>query len=223
MRSSVIENIINKLNQNQSLIYCFKKASFGNVDYVKIIYKKLKKGSTHRLSDYCGEFFLIKNESDTYIGAVYDMKTDLHWVVLKEFRKKGYLSKALDDYILPYLAQIGREKQTISIDENIGKSNYMASCRVADYLEFKKVDSNIFEIDLSTFKVKNNFKIIYPKISDAKINELSKELLFAQDILFKLGEELNSVSKINEEILSISWRLALINSDLKGVGLIEEI
>jgi RimJ/RimL family protein N-acetyltransferase len=51
------------------------------------------------LSDY----YLIKNEYNQIVGIIYDMKTDLHWVISPRFRGLGYLKKILKEEFLDFL------------------------------------------------------------------------------------------------------------------------
>ena len=84
--------------------------------------------------------YFIKDGSGLYVGGVQDGGSDLHWVILPECRKKGYLAKSMKGYILPHIFQ-NREILKITIDRGaIGKGNFMASEKVTLALGFKKVD-----------------------------------------------------------------------------------
>jgi hypothetical protein len=56
------------------------------------------------------------------VAAVYDMNdlyapSDLHAFVKESHRKKGHLSKAMNDVILPYLYQQGRTQQEVTFED----------------------------------------------------------------------------------------------------------
>lgn len=67
------------------------------------------------------------------------MKIDLHWIILPEHRKNGYLTNALKEAIIPYLfSVVEREELKISINElEISNKNYEASMRTALNVGFK--------------------------------------------------------------------------------------
>lgn len=78
-------------------------------------------------------FFFIKNELNQYVGAVFDMYSDLHWYIVPQSRKQGHLTKALKESILPYLFNEERDRQRITIEKAaIGKKNYLNSKNVAE-------------------------------------------------------------------------------------------
>lgn len=68
-------------------------------------------------------FFVVMHE-DNGVAIVLDMINDLHWMVRKRFRRRGFLSKALKETIFPYLKEEGRQVQDASA----------TSERAADYL-----------------------------------------------------------------------------------------
>jgi len=89
---------------------------------------------------WTGMTFFIKNNSGKYVGAVLDITRDLFWYVLEEERKNGYLTKSLNEAIVPYLfSDVGdeRAKQRITIKNGIGEANYLRSKKVAQSLVFK--------------------------------------------------------------------------------------
>jgi RimJ/RimL family protein N-acetyltransferase len=95
------------------------------------------------------KIYLIKKDG-TYIGAVYDMGVnDLHAYMKKDYRKKGYMSNALKNHILPYLFSRGREYQHITYYSDNISAKYSAlkigfievgktkDCRVIAYIRTK--------------------------------------------------------------------------------------
>lgn len=107
------------------------------------------------------------------------MVTDLHWVILPEHRKKGYLTIALKEAIIPYLFNIAeREELKISINElEISKKNYDASMRTALNIGFKKIDDKNFILVENDFDFSNEeLDIKYKGLSDGEIEDICKEL-----------------------------------------------
>lgn len=87
--------------------------------------------------------YFIKDGGGVYVGGVLDLgELDLHWVILPERRKRGYLTKAMREYILPHIFQ-NREIQIIEINGGgIDKENCAASTKVALALGFKEFFHN---------------------------------------------------------------------------------
>lgn len=83
--------------------------------------------------------YFIKDDTEVYVGGVQNGgELDLLWVILPEYRKKGHLTKAMLEHILPHIFQ-ERGFQRITIDEGwIGKENFAASTKVAIALGFKE-------------------------------------------------------------------------------------
>lgn len=172
MTDKSIIQIINKLNRYPDFKGCIKVGIGKNVELGHIwidnsIYKHSPK-----------TFFLIKNDNE-YVGAVLDMKTDLHWVVLPKHRKKGHLTKALKEAILPYIfIQLERENQTISIKESeIGQKNFQHSLNTALQVGFSKVDNNNYILEEDDFDYSNEkLDIKYKGLVDEEIEGICTEL-----------------------------------------------
>ena len=109
------------------------------VELIKLLDKPFSEimESTEKAS--ISKVYFIKDGSGVYVGGVHNGGwTDLHWVMLPEYRKMGYLTKAMKEYILPHILR-EREVQQITIDGGwIGKENFNASSKVALALGFKE-------------------------------------------------------------------------------------
>lgn len=172
MSEDSIISIINKLNRNPNYKNCIRHSISKNVELAHIWLEN----SMHKHSPKT--FFLIKKENE-YVGAVLDMETDLHWVILPQHRRKGYLTTALKKAIIPYLFNnFEREELNISINElEIGKKNYNASKNTALQVGFKKVDDTAFILEEHDFDFSNeNLDIKHEGLSDGDIEDISKEL-----------------------------------------------
>lgn len=85
-------------------------------------------------------FFIIKNEHCEIAGCVYDMKYDLHWLILKRFRGNGYLVSALKRVILPFIFnRLHRSRQSIRILASESNLFYGKSAKVAKSAGFRRV------------------------------------------------------------------------------------
>lgn len=83
----------------------------------------------HTNSPY--RFYLLLNTENKAVGAVLDMTQDLHWYIQPEYRKQGFLTRALKEVILLHLSRV-RSSQRISINrDEIGEENFNASLAVA--------------------------------------------------------------------------------------------
>ncbi|RIJ42839.1 hypothetical protein [Pontibacter oryzae] len=97
------------------------------------------------------QVYFIKDTSNVYVGAVVDAVGDLYWLVQTKSRKKGYLSNALKNVILPHKF-LEEEKIRITITKGtVGIENYEASLKVAMRLGFQPVSDNEFVLYKSRF------------------------------------------------------------------------
>jgi hypothetical protein len=187
MKSSSIISLINKINKNENYKKCIKHSISNNVEFAHVWIEK----SIYKHSPKI--FFLIKNDNE-YVGAILDMMTDLHWVILPKYRKKGYLTNALNEAVIPYLFTcLEREELKITINQlEIGKENYENSSSTALNLGFKKVDEKSFVLEEKDF-------------------DFSNEKL---DVKHK-GLEYNEMENIRKELQDIAKKVSVINSTIE--------
>lgn len=188
MTEKYIIQLIHKLNRFPNYKECVKLGIGKNVELAHIWYQS---GFSDSHVPYT--YFLIKDNDDKYIGAVLDMTHDLHWVVLPKHRKKGHLTKALKQVILPYLLEeTVRFEQKISIKRNeIGETNYQNSLRVALKVGFKQIDeeSLVFDYD-SLDEEEYQLDFQYNGLSEVEFNTCINQLQ-------KLAKQINIIgSKI---------------------------
>ncbi|MDW7695863.1 GNAT family N-acetyltransferase [Flammeovirgaceae bacterium SG7u.111] len=89
------------------------------------------------------DFFFIRNERGSYIGAVYVMMNDLHWYIQQAFRKKGYLTKALKKAIIPYLFDVKCKKEivvTIPPHNEPSKKVALGICMKIEAKSFQRIE-----------------------------------------------------------------------------------
>jgi hypothetical protein len=172
MSEASIISIINKLNRYPNYKQCIKHSISENVEFAHIWIENC------RLKHSPKSFFLIKKDNK-YVGAVLDMNSDLHWIMLPEYRKNGYLTTVLKEAIIPYLFTVAeREELNISINElEIGKKNYDNSLSTALKVGFKKIDDKNFILKQNDFDFSNeNLDIKYKGLVDDEIEDICKEL-----------------------------------------------
>jgi hypothetical protein len=188
MTDKHIIQLINKLNRFPNHKECVKVGIGKNVELAHIWYQS---GFSDSHVPYT--YFLIKDNNDKYIGAVLDMTHDLHWVVLPKHRKKGHLSQALRNIILPYLLEeTDRFEQKITIKRNeIGETNYQNSLRVALKVGFKQIDEENLVFDYNSLdEDEYQLDFQYKGLSEVEFNNCINQLQ-------KLAKQINVIgSKI---------------------------
>lgn len=163
-------------------------------------------------------FFFLKNETGRYIGAVLDMNYDLHWYMVPENRKLGYLTKALKESILPYIFYDGRDKQRINIDKNsIGDKFYQNSKRVAIDAGFKAINEEETEFELLQSEFNwdcENIEELNSGINSERLEILQKRVFYAYKLLYKTSDELsmkfnddNGLKNATDEVKKFIWKL----------------
>lgn len=221
MTDKYIIQLINKLNRFPNHKDCVKVGIGKNVELAHIWYKD---GFSDSHIPYT--YFLIK-ENEKYVGAVLDMTNDLHWVILPKHRKKGHLSKALKQVILPHiLEEMPRIEQKISIKRNeIGETNYQNSLKVALSVGFKQIDdvNLVFDynaIDDEEYCLDYMYKGLTKDELDKQINELQSiaESLnkINSTIEFAFGKQIEEYSKpsLNEIVNNVAY-LKEVFKDIK--------
>ncbi len=118
MRNDTIAKIIRWSNKGDHTDRLFTRQLTGNVAK-GIAWPRLPTGDVDR----CGyNFFFIYDDSHMCIAAVLDMdQFDLHAYVTPAFRRRGIMSRALRDVILPHLAYEGRSIQNVTFKSQAGK------------------------------------------------------------------------------------------------------
>lgn len=163
-------------------------------------------------------FFFLKNELQEYVGAVLDMYKDLHWYIVPKHRKKGYLTTALREAILPYIFYDDREVQRLTIDYRaIGDKNYSGSKGVAIKLGFKAINEieTEFELNKTQFNWNNeNLNETDSDINPDRFEELRRRAFFAYKTLSKISDELlmsvdddKELKEVADEVRNYTWKL----------------
>lgn len=192
MQDIEIRKYIDRLNKSKARESIFIRRISNIVDFA-IVWPAQPKiaDSTRDLNPY--SFFFIRNNLDTYVGAVCYMGNDLHWYVLPKYRRAGHLTNALKASILPYLFY-KVEKVRITINRNaIGERNYFNSKSVAINVGFRPVNDKetIFVLNKSDFNWDcENLSRINSGMNLERFNVLRKRLFYAYKIIDKTSDEL---------------------------------
>lgn len=193
MTEESLQKLVNELNnynvdEAESLIYL--KPLNDVVDFAKVWMKIPTKNDSMSSGDGFYKVYFIKNDENIYVAAVLDMSRDLHWYVIPKHRKKGYLTKALKNAILPHLF-LSRDEQRITITEDkIGSTNFQASEKVALRIGFTKDSSDEYYIS-------NDDYIDYipaldhnKSLSEERMNEIRNEINYVARTLWTLQNEI---------------------------------
>lgn len=226
MTDKNLQEILDDVNKGESASI-HKRQLKKNVDIAKVWLEKAKNGvQFDPLS--C---FLIKNDDGLFVGIVYDMIYDLHWYILPDYRKKGILTKAMREIILPFLSQ-SREKQMISIDSSqLMDSNYEASLKVAQALGFQLESGKKYVLDLERYSSEEWIEGENSDLSQDRIEFLKDRLESISYSLWKIQTEVEmnlGESVFTEEVLHLveeikSKRNILQDEywDFKGINLLK--
>lgn len=212
MTEKEIHKYINRLNNGNFKESIFIRRIGENVDLAKVWSKqpKLTDNVVGNFDSY--RFFFIKDEQGKYVCGVYDMGNDLHWYVLPIDRKKGYLTKALEMVIIPYLFE-EQEIVKITIHQgSIGKMHYENSLKVAQRLGFQEssTERDTFILTKEHFDWSNEgISERDNPISEERMNELKRRAFFAYKTLYKINDELDMAYLGSYELADILKQLKM--------------
>lgn len=136
MTNETLENLINKLNIGKSLLL----RSFNQIGNSNIYLAEYDINDNN--SAY--QIYMIKNEKGKFVSAVLDMQPlDLHWYTLLQYRRKGYLKKALKNWIVPDLCEKYKKQETIKISiESYFLEEGKISLNLAKSIGFTQISKN---------------------------------------------------------------------------------
>ncbi|PWJ47223.1 hypothetical protein CLV98_1682 [Dyadobacter jejuensis] len=198
-----IRKYINRLNNKKASETIFTRQISKTVDFAKVWIRQPRVTDVGINDGGRFEFFFIKNEFNEYVGAVYFMPNDLHWYIIPKYRKKGYLSNALGESILPYLFDNKNENIRITIQRTSnGNGNYLNSKGVALRLGFKPInqEETVFELNTNDFNWdKENIMEVYTQISSERFQVLKSRASFALKTLQKISDELSMTLDIDDD------------------------
>lgn len=160
------------------------------VDYAKVWYytKRRKKWSYPFGPD---PVYFIKDAAGNYVAAIYDMGYDLHWYVSSKHRKKGYLTTAMKDIILPHLFQTKNEQRITISSMKLSKENHKASLRVALSFGFQPTDDDTYVL---------------------KSEQYQKQGFIAGE---NLGMEMERVKQLQKQIRFLTSSMKMIHTEIE--------
>jgi len=146
MTHESIEQLIDLMNQphhNLQRDRIFVASVSDTVDFA-YVWNEEPRGNIANEGPY--PFYFIKGPRDTYVAAVLDMDSDLHAVAKAVERGRGYVSRALEEVILPKFWQEGRKVQRVTF-EDLEKGR-----RFAAKLGFTLIADSEAQKDLSVYE-----------------------------------------------------------------------
>ncbi|MEQ8532675.1 MAG: hypothetical protein RIF36_19920 [Imperialibacter sp.] len=218
MTEREIRKYIDRLNSEKADELIFTRPISKTVDVAKVWTEQPKMTDNIVGNFRSFRFFFIRDDSGQYIGAVLDMYQDLHWYVVPKSRKRGHLTTALKESILPYLFCDGRESQTITIEKDaIGEKNYLSSKGVAIKLGFepRNEEETEFELKPTDLNWDNvNLEEDNVRISSERFEILRKRVFYAYKMLCKISDELlikvdndEGLREVADEVRNYTWRI----------------
>lgn len=221
METKEIIKYIDRLNNGKTGESIFTREISKTVDVARV-WPEQHKITDDIIEDFRSyKFFFIKNNLDEYVGAVHEMGDDLHWYIVPKNRKKGHLTNALKESILPYLFENGKESQKITIKkEKIGERNYLNSKNVALKLGFKAINENetAFELKKSDFNWENeDFDEINSNINSERFKELRKRVFYAYKTLYKISDELLMTVDDDKELKKVADEVREYTSKIESL------
>ncbi len=189
MTNEYLKSLIDKLNKNKTYGLIHLRPLSATVDFAKVWKKKPKPTDDISYPDGPDNFYFIKNSEGLYVATVLDMDYDLHWFVQYKHRRKGHLTKAMEETILSHLFQ-DRDEQRISIDKNkISKKNFLSSQKIASKLGFVTVNDKYLILTKNKFQINNNINGINTNLSIERMKELKKQINYLRRSLWFIHSE----------------------------------
>ncbi|SFU78047.1 hypothetical protein SAMN05216480_12515 [Pustulibacterium marinum] len=195
MTDQTIHNLLMKLNHSKTSEYVFKRRIGKQVEVAKVWLEKFTMLDfvSNDLGDY--RFFLIQNEAGIYVAAILDMHRDLHGYVLPEYRKQGYLTKALQRVILPFLFYDKEcESLRITIDrQRLGEDGYRASEKVALAVGFqlRSLHTGVFILEKSAFDWSHEaLQEHNQRVDGGHLEVIRRRLFYVTRLLYQISDEL---------------------------------
>jgi hypothetical protein len=216
MTTLEIENIINKLNNEDTSDTIFKRNIGNNVEFA-IVWDSIPSPNDPLDNNFEGhKFFLIKNDNNRYVAAIYLLQEELLWYVLPSERKKGILTKALQESIISYLFDLNNDKP-IRITIEKGLEHEVESLRVAELLNFKPGEKvgeyflTMANVDWSKDKMKETDGFL----EHERIMLLRKRYAYHIKSLIMISQEIDSLfgtqEILNENLESLKNKRFWIN------------
>lgn len=197
MTEQGLHELLENLNSNNNTDLIHSMPLTKNVFFAKVWLEEPSLSSRPSNKNGPDHFYFIKDEINTFIAVVFDMVYDLHWYVIPEKRKRGYLIRNMRETILPHIFST-RKEQHITIDKDkIGLNNFVNSEKVALLLGFKKVSNSKYLLSKKDYP-KLPFENKYEGLSFDEMDSLRAKVFYASQILWTVQTELEMKYGNNE-------------------------
>lgn len=206
MTTQTILDLISLINRKAHQDKIFLNSIGGNVYLARIWFDENEKTRTADYPSLSGwSAYFVKNERGVVVAAVLDMgPSELHWVVDPAYQRKGYLSSALIDYIMPHLVHVkNRYDQMVSFDSAETLAFKEASLKVAIKAGFELVNG-VGRINQKSIKKPPIVELPDDQSVDQKrITALDLKVKYAVDLLESVADELELRYGTSELLRSI--------------------
>jgi hypothetical protein len=211
MTGKNIGTLINKLNKSRTDGLIILRPLNDTVDFAKVWSEKPRPNDPIIFPDGPYDFYFIKNDKNEYVAGVLDMVNDLHWYVVNKERRRGHLTRALQEVILPHLLR-ERKEQRISIDKNqIGERNFKSSQAVAFNVGFKQISEAEYKLSVNDSIKAVSIDGKNTEITEERIQELKRQINFLSRSLWVIQTELEMKTGDKEYIFDLN----VLNDELR--------
>lgn len=213
MTNETIHKQIKKLNTGNYQDSIFLRPLSTTVDFSSTWVES----SESELNSGLGEvIYFIKSDKE-YVGAVVDMgQRDLHWFVVPEYRKKGYLTTAMKKIILPHLFQ-DRGEQSVTFDATDTKEYALASMRAATLMGFLK-EGEEYVIRKPDVDMNIEFLPLSPKLPKVRYEALKKQLKIMEKEVARISDELEMMINIDIGADDLKSKIGSVILNLEDVN-----
>lgn len=212
MTDAKLENLLQSLNStnNRNLVFLTPISSL--VDYGKVWETK----PSSQLAGYEPEkIYCIKNKEGTYVAAVlYSQPENLHWLVLNQHRRQGYLAKALKNSILPHIFLHKKFQRLVLSKHIIEEPFFTANLKIALKAGFtvtqSTADATALVVCCKNNANQNCIKQVTTQFTKERIVELKKQINFISQSLLLVQTEIEvktGISKYTEKLKHLSQEI----------------
>jgi hypothetical protein len=220
MTSKDIKKYIDRLNIGRYLETIFIRPISKNISVAKVWPAIPKISDPVNIGCPSYTFFFIKNEDQKFVGAVLDMNSDLHWFVTRQYRKKGYLTTALKNVILPYLLD-DKDAVRITISKGLEDEDYSNSKKVALAVGFKPLDSDETIFEIKTEEFDSLFDDTFDQnteITPERILLLRRRVSLMSKLLYQISDELSMAYYDDQGLHNVAAEVSYFNTKIDDIA-----
>lgn len=168
------------------------------------------------IPDRSYQFFFFRGDGEEFAGAIQDAgAADMHAFVAPQFRRHGYLRRALMDVIFPWLAQKqGRKNQAFSFEDPKLKRSFAR-------MGFKSTGPLASQRSLAAFRKVSLTLIPLPVLTESDLKQIASRLKQASQLLAMATEDaarygLTSTPKVLRTINTAENALSGLTDSLRS-------